>query len=122
VSFIELRVQEIAQKYTHLVYDVLVLNLTDETFRLLMALKDGTTLRVSERWRGQLQVRYSYYWLDRASCLKIGWDNSPHHEQLENFPHHKHIGVQGLRVPSYETSLDAVMLVIEQELASSRRE
>lgn len=120
MSFIEKRVQEIAQKYVHLVYDVLVLSLTDETFRLILALKDGTTLRVSERWRGQTLVRYSYYWLDRADHLQVGWDNSPHHEQLDNFPHHKHIGEEGIRIPSHETSLEAVMLVVQQEMESQR--
>lgn len=118
MSFIERRVQEIAQKYVHLAHDVLLLSLTDETFRLILALKDETTLRVSERWRRQTLVRYSYYWLDRADRLKVGWDNAPHHEQLDNFPHHKHVGEQGTRVPSYETSLDAVMRVIEQKMES----
>lgn len=120
MSFTEVRIREISHKYAHLVYDVLVLSLTDETFRLILALKDGTTLRVSERWRGQTVVRYSYYWLDHADRLQVGWDNSPHHEQLENFPHHKHLGEQGVRVPSFETSLEEVMLVIEQEMESCR--
>ena len=60
-------------------------------------------------------MRYSYYWLDGANELKIGWDNSPHHERLENFPHHKHIGEQENRVPSYETSIADVMAFVEQE-------
>lgn len=115
MSFIETRVQEIAQKYAHLVTDVLVLSLTDELFRLILALKDGTTLRVSERWRGQLLVRYSYYWLDNRDRLKVGWDNAPHHEQLENFPHHKHMGEQARQEPSYETRLEDVMVILEKE-------
>jgi len=119
VSFVESRVYEIEKKYAHLVQDLLVLSLTDETFRLILALKDGTTLRVAERWRTQTLVRYSYYWLDAQDKLKIGWDNSPHHEQLENFPHHKHIGDQGTRVPSYETSLEAIMIVLKREMTLS---
>lgn len=56
--------------------------------------------------------------LAAANRLKIGWDNAPHHQQLENFPHHKHIGEQDVKAPSYETSLDDVMFVLEQEIAS----
>ncbi len=48
MAFIESRVQEITEKYAHVAHDVLVLSLTDETFRLILALKDGTTPRVSE--------------------------------------------------------------------------
>lgn len=118
MSYIEARVQEIAQKYAHLVYDVLVLSLTDETFRLILALKDGTTLRVSERWRGQLLVRYSYYWLDSHDRMKVGWDNAPHHEQLENFPHHKHVGEQARLESSYEACLEDVMTILESEFTS----
>ncbi len=56
--------------------------------------------------------------LAAANRLKIGWDNAPHHQQLENFPHHKHIGEQDVKAPSYETSLDDVMFVLAQEIAS----
>jgi hypothetical protein len=40
------------------------LRLTDETLKLLLALNDGTTLRVAERWLGGVLTRYSYYWLN----------------------------------------------------------
>jgi hypothetical protein len=122
VSFLEERIHDIEQKYTHLVLDVLVLNLTEETFRLILALNNGTTLRVTERWQAEELVRYSYYWLDAEDKLKIGWDNSPHHQQLDNFPHHKHVGEQATMLPSYETILEAVMLIVEEELTSQNHE
>lgn len=118
MPFIEDRIHEIEQKYAYLILDLLVLSLTDETFRLILALKDGTMLRITERWRRQELVRYSYYWLDTESRLKVGWDNSPHHEELENFPHHKHIGEHARRTPSYETCLEDVMIVLEREITS----
>jgi hypothetical protein len=90
--------------------------LTEETLRLVLALNDGTTLRVAERWRGGTLVRYSYYWLEAGNRLKIGWDNSPHHKRLENFPHHKHIGEQAKRVSSYEVCLEDMMTVLEREM------
>ncbi len=108
---------EIEREYAHLVRDLLVLSLTDQTLRLILVLADGTTLRVAERWRDKSLIRYSYYWLDTKKRLKIGWDNSPHHKRLENFPHHKHI--RGQRVSSFEACLEDVMTVLKKEIIRS---
>ena len=116
MAFVEERVREIEHKYAHLIQDLLVLRLTEETLRLVLVLNDGTTLRVAERWQGGTLVRYSYYWLDASNELKTGWDNSPHHERLETFPHHKHIGEQAKRMPSYEVCLEDVVAVLEKEM------
>ena len=119
MTFIEERISQIESTYAHLICTVLVVNLTEETFRLVFGLNDGTNLRVAERWRGGALVRYSYYWLDAEDRLKVGWDNAPHHPQLENFPHHKHIGGQENRMPAAEACLEDVMTVVEQEIARS---
>ena len=122
MTFIEERIRQIESTYAHLIRNLLVLHLTEETFRLVLILNDGTSLRVAERWRGEALVRYSYYWLDAENQLKIGWDNAPHHEQLENFPHHKHSGEQARREPSYEMCLEDVMAVLEKEIGSPAAE
>ena len=121
MAFVEERVREIEHKYAHLIQDLLVLRLTEETLRLVLVLNDGSALRVAERWQGGALLRYSYYWLDAENRLKIGWDNSPHHKRLENFPHHKHIGEQAKRVASRETCLEDVMAVLEEKMAGRRR-
>mgnify|MGYP000751774429 CR=1 FL=1 len=116
MTFIEERVREIEHKYAYLIQDLLILRLTEETLKLVLILNDGTTMRVTERWRGGRLIRYSYYWLDTENKLKVGWDNSPHHKRLENFPHHKHIGEQGRREASFETCLEDVMAIVEKEV------
>lgn len=116
MAFVEERVREIEQQYAHLVQDLLILRLTQETLRLVLVLNDGTTLRVAERWQGGTLMRYSYYWLDARNRLKIGWDNSPHQKRLENFPHHRHIGEQAKRVSSYEVCLEDVIAVLEKKM------
>jgi len=118
LTYIEQRVDEIERKYAHLIRDLLVISLTEQTLRLIMVLADRTTLRVAERWRDKSLIRYSYYWLDTEKNLKIGWDNSPHHKRLENFPHHRHIG--GQRLSSYEVSLEDVMIVLEKKIGRSK--
>ena len=109
MTYIEERVHEIERKYAHLIKDLLVLYLTEQTLKLILVLADGTNLRVTERWRGKSLIRYSYYWLNTENSLKIGWDNSPHH---------KHIDKQ--RVVSYEESLEDVMTVLEREIIRSK--
>ena len=76
-------------------------------------LSEQQCINLSERYSLK---RYSYYWLNPASELKVGWDNAPHHTQLENFPHHKHIGQQENMQPSTEVNLEEVMVVILSEI------
>ena len=115
MAFVEERVRQIERAYAPLLQDVLVLHLTEETLRLVLVLNDGMTLRVVERWQYRKLVRYSYYWLDVEDRLRVGWDNAPHHHRLDNVPHHKHVGEQAIRVPSYETCLEEVMAVLAKE-------
>ena len=116
MSLIGKRLYEIERKYAHLVQNLLVLRFTEETLKLVFTLNNGTTLRVAERWQRGILTRYSYYWLDTKSRLKIGWDNAPHHKHLANFPHHKHIGAQAIIETSYEICLEDVMAVIGNEM------
>ena len=76
---------------------------------MVLYLKDGINIRVTEQWQGSSLMRYSYYWLTSANALKIGWDNAPHHTKLESFPHHKHVVQQENMLPSDETCLEDVM-------------
>ncbi|MCD6298033.1 MAG: hypothetical protein J7M30_12860 [Deltaproteobacteria bacterium] len=109
------RLLEIEEKFKEDVERIVPLELDGETLRVVLHLRDGTNLRVTEQWAGKALKRYSYYWLNPANELKVGWDNAPHHTQLENFPHHKHIGQQENMQPSTEASLEEVMGVIRSK-------
>ncbi len=50
--------REIEHKYAHLIQDLLVLHLTEESLRLVLMLNNGSTLRVAERWRGGTLPRW----------------------------------------------------------------
>jgi hypothetical protein len=106
------RLLEIEETFSEQAQNIVPLELDGETLRLILYLKDGTNLRVTEQWYGRTLKRYSYYWLTSANELRIGWDNAPHHTHLENFPHHKHIGRRENLQPSLETRLEEVMEVI----------
>ena len=106
------RLLEIEEKTGVLVRRIVPIELDEETLRVILYLKDGGNLRVTEQWNGMVLKRYSYYWLTPANELKIGWDNAPHHTRLESFPHHKHVGRQENLQPSTETFLEEVMRVL----------
>lgn len=108
------RLLEIEEKFEAMVKRIVPVELDGETLRVILYLKDGSNLRVTEQWVGKVLKRYSYYWLNAANKLKIGWDNAPHHTKLKSFPHHKHIGWQKNLQPSTESSLEDVMRVILQ--------
>jgi len=106
------RLAEIEARFGSIVERIVPIELDGETLRLILYLKDGTNLRITEQWEGTRLRRYSYYWLTSTNKLKVGWDNAPHHTRLETFPHHKHIGQQRNLQPSEETCLEEVMEVI----------
>jgi len=47
------RLLEIEEAYGEKVRSIVPLELDDETLRLILYLKDGTNLRVTEQWRGR---------------------------------------------------------------------
>ena len=85
------RLSEIEVKFGAVAQRIVPIELDGETLRLILYLKDGTNLRVTEQWDRATLKRYSYYWLTSTNELKTGWDNAPHHTRLETFPHHKHV-------------------------------
>ena len=89
-------------------------NANSVRFRLTFA--DGSRLHVSEEWRRGSLGAYSYYWIDENGALIQGWDNAPHHAHLDNYPHHTHIGGSSERQPSYATTLEDVLVIVESRL------
>jgi hypothetical protein len=87
--------------------------------RFRLTLSDGSRLHVSEEWRQGSLNAYSYYWLDVDDALIQGWDNAPHHPHLDNYPHHTHIGSSSERQPSYATTLEDVLAIIESRLRNA---
>jgi hypothetical protein len=91
---------------------IVALEIDGGLLRLIIYFQDKSNLRVTEYWAKDALYRYSYYWLTPDNELEIGWDNAPHHTQIESFPHHKHVGQQSNLQPSQETTLEAVLSVI----------
>jgi len=109
---IEIRIAEIYARFIEVIISVTPVQIDKGFLRIIIRLKDKSTLRVVEEWEGGKLESYSYYWLDKDNRLISGWDNVPHHKKLENFPHHKHISEQKNILPSQETCLEDVMRII----------
>jgi len=110
------RLLEIEINFSESVERIVPVELDGETLRLVLHLRDGTNLRVTEQWSGSVLERYSYYWLTPTNELKIGWDNAPHHTRLETYPHHKHVGRKENLQPSSETRLKEVMKIVVSDI------
>ncbi len=60
------------------------------SYKAILSLKGNYTLRIKEIRNDDKLIKYSYYWLDDTHKLIIGWDNAPHHINVDSYPHHKH--------------------------------
>lgn len=114
------RIALICESLGNLLTDIVTVSVEFNSFRVKVTLADHSTLHVREQYSRGALGSYSYYWLDSANKLIIGWHNAPHHVRLPNFPHHKHIGQQNQREPSDETALEDVLAIIKTKLRGSR--
>ncbi|MGR3177947.1 MAG: toxin-antitoxin system TumE family protein [Candidatus Anammoxibacter sp.] len=87
--------KEILDEFAHIIKEVESSSTVEKyEFKFLkmkLRLVDGSSLRIWEKRVGDFLQRYSYYWLDELDNQIIGWDNAPHHPDIETFPDHKHV-------------------------------
>jgi hypothetical protein len=62
-------------------------------------------------------VDYRHQWMysDRTQ-LRRRWDSTRDHPELENYPHHVHIGQEDVVQPSHPVSIMELLSLLEQEL------
>lgn len=92
----ETDLQKIVTEYSDIVKSIEKLEISEEEQILAIKAKlnlfDGTIVWVREiRIKGIIEA-YSYYWLRSDESVIIGWDNAPHHREVNSFPYHQHIG------------------------------
>ncbi len=63
---------------------------TIEQFKAVVQLADGSRLHINEVWIEDKLEKYAYYWLTPAGEILQGWDNAPHHSEVDTYPHHTH--------------------------------
>jgi hypothetical protein len=120
LSRLQARVSLTFNTLGHFVVSVTPLAVNFNSFKLIITLTDGSTLRLNKHYHNNNLEKYAYYWLNAHNTLIIGWDNAPHHSYLSTHPHHKHVATQTNIQPSTETNLEAVLEVIQDNLSASQ--
>jgi hypothetical protein len=84
-------------------------------FRASIKLKDGSTWFVKDYLFLDGSRKYAYHWQDREGRLKSRWDNAPHWTGVTSYPHHQHIGSEGVVTSSdVRTPEEALQYIREQ--------
>ncbi len=91
---VEANLRKIVDECPDIVEQIEKLEISEEEqiskLKAKLRLFDGTILWVREVWLKEKIKAYSYYWLRPDETVIIGWDNAPHHKEINSFPHHKH--------------------------------
>ena len=100
------RIKELLRSYSSIISSVEEFHYIERphisVIRAKVVLIDSSVLYIREIWRDEEKVAYSYYWIDPDGNLIEGWDNAPHHPEVDTFPDHAHtrMGVKQLPTPS----------------------
>lgn len=77
--------------------------------KFILVFKDQSKLFITE-FVSLNERSYSYHLQDQQNELIQRWDNSPHHREIETFPHHTHLDNKILA--SKEIILEDVLIQI----------
>ncbi len=86
--------RDLLNKYRDIILRIEELNIVERKDirreKAVLILRDMSRVCIRRIFRGNELVAYSYYWLDPEGNIIEGWDNAPHHPEIESFPHHRH--------------------------------
>ena len=116
LPLLQARIADIWAILADCVAELAVVRVDYHAFKLKVILTDGSSLRINEQYRQGMLEQYAYYWLNPDGQLRVGWDNAPHHRDLNTFPHHRHVGSQENRVPSAESAPAEILVTIRHSL------
>lgn len=104
------------REFSDIIESVEELSISDEEglvkLKAKLKIYNSTVLWVREIISERRLIAYSYYWLRPDNSLILGWDNAPHHPEVDTFPHHKHIGEKNEVRLSQENKLTDVLKFI----------
>ena len=86
---------KLIEKYSDIITDFSISNFRrySSAFSLVAKLEfiDGSSLHLRDYLFIDGKRKYSYHWQSDNGDLISRWDNSPHHQNVSTFPHHRHI-------------------------------
>ncbi len=100
---------------------------TDGYLRVQITLSNGDFLELTEyfihRQRKIETVDYRYQWMDATKRqLKRRWDNTAHHPEISNFPHHIHEGSEDHVVEGKRLNISQVLDLLEMLITDVQRQ
>ena len=110
---------ELARRYADIIQTIEV-----ERFRLVGAsyelrativLKDGSRVFVKDYLFLDGTRKYAYHWQDHEGQCISRWDNAPHWPGVQSFPHHQHVGSEGVVAASNIRTPEDVLQYIRGE-------
>ena len=95
-----------------------LLSVTRANLRIRLRLTDQSLLEISEALvmrEGTLTwLSYRYHWQDVDARLILRYDDTPHHPEVDTFPHHQHVG--GMIMASQRPFLPHLLTEIQHRL------
>jgi hypothetical protein len=85
---------------------------TVEQFKAIVQLVDGTRLHISEVWVGGELRKYAYFQVTPDGQIIRGWDNAPHHPEVDTYPHHLHMS-KGIHPSTVRALVDVLDILAE---------
>lgn len=85
--------------------------------KISLVLLDSSEVRIFEYVEiknKSVVEKYRYHWQNKNSQLIKRWDNAPHHQDIETFPHHLHD--RGGVKPHAQPTIKQVIDVISKEM------
>ncbi|RLI13665.1 hypothetical protein DRO33_00855 [Candidatus Bathyarchaeota archaeon] len=107
-------IEELLKNYSDIIASVEELHITERphltVIRAKIILINSSVLYVREIWRNEEKVAFSYFWFSPDGRLIEGWDNAPHHPEIETFPDHAHTreGIRPLRTSNLTAFLEKI--------------
>jgi hypothetical protein len=83
-------------------------------------LTNETTLFVKDYLFLDGSRKYAFHWQTAEGDCLIRWDNAPHHQDIDTFPYHRHLGTNLRLEASSPMNLAKVLTIIRDSMADEK--
>ena len=101
-------------------YEEEILTVNRVNLRIRIRFQTGHMLELNEAITGKknqiMHIGYRYHFQDRNNSVVFRYDNTPHFQELDTYPHHKHIsdGVVTVDQPTIFAVIEEATLLSQQ--------
>ena len=111
---------DILKKFSFLIssYKIIDYDYFATNYKLVIEIhiNNRTKLYVRDYLFSDGKRKYSFHWQDEKGNCIIRWDNIPHHQTVDTFPFHQHIGKKEVVEDSVVMNLEKVLEYIGKNI------